>query len=112
MKLNSGIRAHGDNRRYPQDKNQDRQQQHTAAHPGHADQGTLPQADQNLFDEHTNVRLQLLIVTMLRSRRSGWLAIYSDETLRAPGARMISCAASSGLNSAVLITTSASVGSS
>src|SRR5271166_2876940 len=103
--VEQGVRSDGQDRRHSQEENQDGQQEHTAAHSGHADQSTDHEADQSLFDEHS------------KSLCNGVVPLQSDcpFTPIKPSrsrCRMISCAASSGLRSAVLITTSASFGSS
>ena len=43
--VEEGVRSDCNNGGHAQDKNQDRQQEHTAAHPCHSDQGSYYEAD-------------------------------------------------------------------
>ena len=53
--VEESVRSDCHDRRYPEKKDQDRQQKHTAAHSGHTDQSTDHEADQDLFDEHCKI---------------------------------------------------------
>ncbi len=54
--VEEGIRSDRYDRRHSENKNQDGQQKHTAAHPGHTDQSTDDKADQDFFEEHAEFR--------------------------------------------------------
>src|SRR5579863_2420689 len=54
--VEESVRSDCHDGRYPEKKDQDRQQKHTAPHSCHADQGTNHEADQDLFDEHGKIQ--------------------------------------------------------
>jgi hypothetical protein len=53
--VEEGVRSDGYDGRYSENKDQDRQQKHTAPHSCHTDQSTDHEADQDLFDEHGKI---------------------------------------------------------
>ena len=101
-----GIRSNGDDCRHAQPEDQQWQQKHAAAESGEADQRAYNQADKDL--ERDQFHRVAPVYAPVESAGSG-LTPMKPCCSRC---RMISCAASSALSSAVLMTTSASAGDS
>src|SRR5580693_8451810 len=76
--VEESVRSDGYDGRYPEKKDQNREQKHTPPHSCHTDQSTDHETNQDLFDKHGKIRTTRPSLSAPRSRG---LSVDPDEAL-------------------------------